>query len=219
MSPQMVSLSPPRQVAPNQQHSMAGAFALLWCWCWLCCLWLAPFATPAFAQSSQGSPSPRVALVVGNAQYPDRPLKNPVNDAELMRATLVGIGFEVIVLRNADRRTMLSGLRDFENKARSAEVALFYFAGHGAQVGGSNYLLPVGSQIQTETDVPDEAIEAASVLRRLEDARAKVALVILDACRDNPFTGASRSAARGLAHECPYRHHRRLRHRTGQHCR
>jgi formylglycine-generating enzyme required for sulfatase activity len=199
MSPQMVSLSSARRAARNQPFSSAGAIAFLWCGCWLCGLWLAPFATPAFAQSSQGSPSPRVALVVGNAQYPYRPLKNPVNDAELMRATLTGIGFEVIVLRNADRRTMLSGLRDFENKARSAEVALFYFAGHGAQVGGSNYLLPVGSQIQTETDVPDEAIEAASVLRRLEDARAKVALVILDACRDNPFTGASRSASRGLA--------------------
>jgi len=74
----------------------------------------------------------------------------------------------------------------------------FFFAGHGAQVGGSNYLIPVGGSIQSETDVPDEALDAASVLRRLEDARIKVALVILDACRDNPYAGASRSASRGL---------------------
>jgi branched-chain amino acid transport system substrate-binding protein len=141
----------------------------------------------------------RVALVVGNASYAERPLKNPVNDANLMDTTLRGLGFEVTVLRNVDRRALLTGLREFEAKARDAEVALFFFAGHGAQVGGNNYLLPVGGNLQSEIDVPDEAVEASSVLRRLEDARSRVALVILDACRDNPYAGSRRSASRGLA--------------------
>jgi TonB family protein len=94
---------------------------------------------------------------------------------------------------------MLDALREFETSARDAEVALFYFAGHGAQINGANFLLPVGSQIQGDADVVDEAIDATTVLRRIEATRARVGLVILDACRDNPYPGSMRSAARGLA--------------------
>lgn len=140
----------------------------------------------------------RIALVVGNSAYADKPLRNAVNDAELMQRTLKDLGFEVTLLRNADRRAMLGGLRDFEAKARNADVALFFYAGHGTQVGGSNYLIPLQAQIRAESDVPDEAVDAASVLRRIEDAKARVGLVILDACRDNPYAGASRSSSRGL---------------------
>ena len=141
----------------------------------------------------------RIALVVGNAAYTDRPLRNPVNDAQLMQATLRELGFEVQLATNVDRRGLLGALREFESRARGAEVALFYFAGHGAQVGGSNYLIPLNAPIRSETDVPDEALDAASVLRRIEEGRARVGLVILDACRDNPYPGANRSSARGLA--------------------
>jgi uncharacterized protein (TIGR02145 family) len=140
----------------------------------------------------------RVALVVGNSSYADKPLKNPVNDALLMQRTLKDLGFEVSLVRNADRKGMLVSLREFEAKARGAEVALFYFAGHGAQVQGANYLIPVGSAIRSDTDVPDEAVEADSVLRRIESAGSRVGLVVLDACRDNPFAGSSRSGSRGL---------------------
>ncbi len=143
--------------------------------------------------------SQRVALVIGNAAYSDRPLRNPVNDAQLMQGTLQRLGFEVRVATNVDRRGMLSALRDFEARARGAEVALFYFAGHGAQVGGANYLIPVNAPIRSETDVPDEALDASSVLRRIEEGRARVGLVILDACRDNPYPGSARSSTRGLA--------------------
>ena len=94
---------------------------------------------------------------------------------------------------------LLGALRDFEARARGAEVALFYFAGHGAQVGGANYLIPVNAPIRSETDVPDEAVDASSALRRIEEGRARVGLVILDACRDNPYPGAARSSTRGLA--------------------
>jgi formylglycine-generating enzyme required for sulfatase activity len=146
---------------------------------------------PAWAQ--------RVALVIGNAAYTDRPLRNPVNDAQLMQTTLRELGFHVQVATDVDRRGLLSALRDFEARARGADVALFYFAGHGAQVGGANYLIPVNAPIRSETDVPDEALDASSVLRRIEEGRARVGLVILDACRDNPFPGSARSSTRGLA--------------------
>jgi tripartite-type tricarboxylate transporter receptor subunit TctC/uncharacterized caspase-like protein len=176
-----------------QKHDSSTRLSLL--------LALALFLTllAAWPQPAQAQTGKRIALVVGNAAYADRPLRNPVNDANLMSTTLRDLGFEVVVLRNADRRALLAGLRDFEAKARDAEVALFFYAGHGAQVGGSNYLLPLNAQINAESDVPDEAVDAASVLRRMEDARAKVGLVILDACRDNPYQGATRSATRGLA--------------------
>ena len=85
----------------------------------------------------------RVALLVGNAAYAEKPLRNPVNDAELMQTTLQELGFDVSLLRNADRRGLLSGLRDFEAKARSADIALFFYAGHGTQIGGANYLIPI----------------------------------------------------------------------------
>ncbi len=137
--------------------------------------------------------------MVGNAAYTDRPLRNPVNDARLMQATLRELGFEVQVATDVDRRGLLGALRDFEARARGAEVVLFFFAGHGAQVGGANYLIPLNATLRSETDVPDEAVDASSVLRRIEDGRARVGLVILDACRDNPYPGANRSTARGLA--------------------
>lgn len=151
------------------------------------------------ASGIQSANAGRVALVVGNGSYQDRPLRNPGNDAALMQRTLSRLGFEVVVLRDADRKAMLVALREFEAKAKDADVALFYFAGHGVQVGGVNYLIPVRAQIRAESDVSDEAIDAGTVLRRIEDARAKVGLVILDACRDNPYAGATRSATRGLA--------------------
>ena len=164
---------------------------------WLRCLLLL-LCLAAWCNSSSAAQQ-RVALVIGNAAYDAKPLRNPVNDAELMQRTLRDLGFDVTLLRNADRRALLGGLRDFEAKARNAEVALFFYAGHGTQVGGSNYLIPLHAQIRAESDVPDEAVDASSVLRRIEDAKARVGLVILDACRDTPYAGASRSSSRGLA--------------------
>lgn len=176
----------------GQYHRSLGALYALWAWVVLACM--AAFS----GLPTQAATGPRVALVVGNAAYADKPLRNPVNDAELMQRTLQGLGFEVSLVRNADRRAFLAGLRDFEAKARNADVALFYFVGHGTQVGGNNYLLPLQAQIRSESDVPDEAVDASSVLRRIEDAKARIGLVILDACRDNPYIGSSRSSSRGL---------------------
>lgn len=141
----------------------------------------------------------KVALVVGNQRYSERPLRNPANDAALMERTLRSIGFEVAKIVDADRRSILAALRTFEQAARDADVAVFYFAGHGIQLSGNNYLIPINAQLAVESDLIDEAIPGESVLQRLEASRARVALVILDACRDNPFLSLSRSMTRGLA--------------------
>lgn len=141
----------------------------------------------------------RVALVIGNAAYKGGlALPNPVNDALLMEKTLQGMGFQVNVVKNGDRGAILKALRTFEADAKQAEVALFYFAGHGVQVEGNNYLVPIGIALESENDVRDQAVEAGSVLRRIEGTGTKIGLVILDACRDNPFVRKTRSISRGL---------------------
>jgi hypothetical protein len=141
---------------------------------------------------------PRVALVIGNSSYNDFPLVNPVNDADDMARTLAALGFKVIIRKNAGAREMRQAIREFAGELRRAQAGLFYFAGHGVQVKGSNYLVPVGADIQSEADIEDLAVDANYILRTMEDAQAEVNIVILDACRNNPFARSFRSAARGL---------------------
>ncbi|PJK29720.1 caspase family protein [Minwuia thermotolerans] len=145
----------------------------------------------------------RIALVIGNADYGAMgKLKNPVNDSRLMAGTLRDLGFRVIELVDADQREMKRGVRDFGRWLRRAGpdgVALFYYAGHGVQVSGRNYLLPVEAQILAEGDVDIEAIEAESIMAQMQHANTGVNIVILDACRNNPFQQGFRSASRGLA--------------------
>ncbi|MEI6300558.1 MAG: caspase family protein [Betaproteobacteria bacterium] len=141
----------------------------------------------------------RVALVIGNSAYKDSPLANPVNDATDMAKALQMAGFKVILKRNANSREMRQAIRDFGVELRRAQVGLFYFAGHGVQVKGNNYLMPVAAEIQSEADAEDLAIDANYALRIMEDAQVKVSIVILDACRNNPFARSFRSSARGLA--------------------
>jgi len=148
----------------------------------------------------------RVALVLGNSAYQNvPPLANPVNDAALMAETLRRAGFDVVDFRKnltalETRRT----LREFADKAADADIAVIYYAGHGIEVDGSNYLVPVDAKLERDSDVYDEAFSLDRVLVAVESAR-KLRLVILDACRDNPFaqtmkrTLATRSIGRGLA--------------------
>src|SRR6266566_9579849 len=123
----------------------------------------------------------RVALVIGNSSYNDFPLVNPVNDADDMARTLGALGFKVIIRKNAGAREMRQAVREFGGELRRAQAGLFYFAGHGVQVKGSNYLLPVGADIQSEADIEDLAVDANYILRTMEDAQAEVNIVILDA--------------------------------------
>jgi uncharacterized caspase-like protein len=141
----------------------------------------------------------RVALVFGNAAYKEAPLSNPVNDATDIARALGDVGFKVILKRNANTREMRQAIREFGSELKRAQVGLFYFAGHGVQVKGANYLMPVGADIQNEADAEDLAVDASYALRTMEDAQVRVSIVILDACRNNPFTRSFRSTARGLA--------------------
>lgn len=143
----------------------------------------------------------RTALVIGNSSYETiSPLKNPANDAQDMATTLRGLGFEVIHLENAERREMRRAVRSFESKLEEkGGVGLFYYAGHGAQVQDANYLIPVDADIRREYEVPDETISAQSVLDAMAFAGNELNIVILDACRNNPFPGATRAARNGLA--------------------
>jgi len=141
----------------------------------------------------------RTALVVGNSSYKTAPLKNPVNDARDMAQVLRESGFEVILKTNANQREMEKAVRNFGKRLRRGGAGLFYYAGHGIQVKGRNYLVPIGATIETEADVKYEAVDAGLILGKMEDAANDLNIVILDACRNNPFARSFRSAEQGLA--------------------
>ncbi|WP_035981355.1 caspase family protein [Bradyrhizobium sp. STM 3843] len=148
----------------------------------------------------------RVALVVGNSSYQNAPLlPNPANDAGAIAATLKGAGFDAVDLKlNLAASDMRRALRDFADQARDADIALVYYAGHGIEIDGTNYLIPTDARLERDTDIYDEAFSLDRVLLAIEPAR-QLRVVIVDACRNNPFadtmkrTVASRSISRGLA--------------------
>jgi uncharacterized caspase-like protein len=146
-----------------------------------------------------GSSERRTALVIGNSNYTSSPLKNPANDARDMAKTLEELGFTVIHKENAGLREMEKAVSDFEKQLRQGGAGLFYYAGHGIQVKGSNYLIPTDAEIETESDVRYKAMDAGQVLGKMEDAGNGLNIVILDACRNNPFGRSFRSAQQGLA--------------------
>ncbi len=144
----------------------------------------------------------RFALVIGNNAYPTAPLLNPVNDARAMAAVLQERGFTVITRLDADQRTLTSALREFGEKLKEGgpgTAGLFYFAGHGMQIKGRNYLIPVGASIEHEDEVAYQALDAQAVMDKMESAGNGTNIVILDACRNNPFARSFRSARQGLA--------------------
>jgi hypothetical protein len=143
----------------------------------------------------------RVALVIGNSNYQNTsPLKNPVNDANLMASSLEQAGFEVTKILDADYRTLKRAMLEFGRNLRSSpEAGLFYYAGHGVQVRGENYLIPVNARISDEDEVDLEAININSFLRVMDSSSSAINIVVLDACRNNPFARSFRSQSRGLA--------------------
>ena len=150
------------------------------------------------AQASANS-NQRVALVIGNAAYKEAPLTNPVNDARAIGQALQESGFTVILRENTDQRGMLSALREFGDKLRGGGTGLFYYAGHGMQIKGRNYLIPIGANVDREDEVAYSAVDAQAVLDKMESAGNAANIMILDACRNNPFVRASRSGQGGLA--------------------
>jgi uncharacterized caspase-like protein len=175
------------------------------------------FANHAIAQDARTAESPkrtiipsaterRIALVIGNAAYRNySPLQNPVNDARAISKALTQAGFKVTLRENASRIDMIRAVRSFGDSLAKDGVALFYFAGHGVQVSERNYLIPVDADIQREDEVQHFSLDAATVLEKMDRTQGRINLLILDACRNNPFGRTTRGFASGLAQmEAPY---------------
>ncbi len=140
----------------------------------------------------------RVALVIGNSSYANSPLANPVNDAKAMSAELKSLGFDVIEVRDAQLAQMRDAVASMGKKLAGMQgVALFYYAGHGLQINWHNYLVPVTAQLSTAAAVSRETLDVGEVVEMLKTSKSRVNIVVLDACRDNPFAG--QSSGRGLA--------------------
>lgn len=175
---------------PRRWAALFGAIAGL-ALCWL-------------AASSAAAAEPRVALVIGNGQYDASigQLANPTNDAAVMADKLGALGFRVIKLVNGDQKAMKRAISDFGEQLLQAgpdAVGLFFYAGHGIQIGGDNYLIPVDADLTREADAEIEAVNAQWVLQQMQYAGNRVNIVILDACRNNPLSRGFRSSSRGLA--------------------
>jgi formylglycine-generating enzyme required for sulfatase activity len=143
--------------------------------------------------------SNRTALVIGNSSYKSSPLKNHSNDAKDIADKLKKLGFDVVLRTDADKRSMVDGINLFAKKLARSEVGIFYFAGHGIQINNINYLIPVNSKVESESDVEFEGINAGRILGKMKEAGNRLNIVVLDACRNNPFARSFRSSAKGLA--------------------
>jgi hypothetical protein len=154
---------------------------------------VAPPPTPA-------QPSPRkVALVIGNGAYREAPLKNPRNDARAIAGKLGALGFEVMLGEDLGLREMTRLITRFGEKAAGTGVGMFFYAGHGMQVKGRNYLLPVDAQITSEASARSESVDLDQILDQLSGSGGQFSLVVLDACRNNPFERRFRGSGGGLA--------------------
>jgi uncharacterized caspase-like protein len=136
--------------------------------------------------AAQSGARARHALVIGNGAYPSLPLRNPGNDARAMAQALEALGFEVQLLLDAGWRRMIEGVQAFVTRTEQAEVRLVFYAGHGAQLRGRNYLIPVDAPMSSADELTARSLDAGEVLERMGRRRDGVNLFILDACRDNP---------------------------------
>jgi len=180
-------MSAPNQPAPLDLFRRLGALALA-------LVLGAALAGPSRAAVAE----PRHALVVGNASYANAPLTNPVNDARAVATALRKAGFIVDLKLNASQQQLQDAVTAFGDRLKAGGAGLFYFAGHGVQIKGRNFLLPVGAEIRREDEVPFKAVDVQMVLDKMDTAKNRVNVVILDACRDNPFARSTRSTGGGL---------------------
>lgn len=165
---------------------------------------LAERADPDRERNTQVKTTPKagLALVIGNSNYAVGRLNNPVNDARLIAETLRKLGFEVTPLFDASQAQMKRAIIEFSDKLEGDGgdgVGLFYYAGHGTQVDGRNFLIPVDAPVNRDKDLAVVAVEATSILEAMHAARNRLNFVILDACRNDPFPRGTRSATQGLA--------------------
>ena len=142
----------------------------------------------------------RVALVIGNAAYQyTAPLQNPLNDAQDMARVLTDLQFQVILTTNATLETMADAIFEFGERLKGGGVGLLYYSGHGLQVKGENYLIPIDANVMREDDIKRKTINAQDILDKMDEAKSHLNLVFLDACRNNPFPRRVRAVSRGLA--------------------
>lgn len=154
------------------------------------------FCTAVGASAQTVDATPRFALVFGNAAYtaPDQALKNSVSDARLMARTLRELRFDVRLREDVDRRSMLAAFQEFSESLRKTKgIGFLYFAGHGLQVNGRNYIVPIGAHLVRDVDAQKNALDVDTLLQGLRDTGARVNIIVLDACRNNPLLATGRS--------------------------
>ena len=156
----------------------------------------APAPTPTAAQARL----PRHALVIGNSQYPKGPLLNPKNDAQAVADRLRQAGFSVTLKLDSGRRELQESIRNYGDTLKADKgIGVFYYAGHGVQLNWRNFLLPVDAKIRSKADIQAEAVDLGLLLDGLTNARNALNLIILDACRNNPFGADFRTDDKGLS--------------------
>jgi formylglycine-generating enzyme required for sulfatase activity len=155
----------------------------------------------ALVAPAHAAPDKRVALLIGNARYNSGlpPLTNPPKDTAALEASLKKLNFSVQRITDGDQKAMGRAIKQFGTDAQDAQVAFFYYSGHGMQARDENYLIPISAHIETEAELDGEAINLRGVLRQIEDARPQNAVIVLDACRDNPVASKSKNASKGLS--------------------
>lgn len=160
----------------------------------------APDIAAAPITASRMPTGKRVALLIGNASYGQGMpvLTNPPKDVAALQTSLRKLNFDVQVVKDGDLKEMGRAIKGFGAKAQDAQVALFYYSGHGMQARDENYLIPVGSKVESEADLEIEALPVKALIRQIEDAHPQAALILLDACRDNPVALRGMLASKGL---------------------
>lgn len=150
------------------------------------------------AMAAQAPVDIRVALVIGNSSYPESSLSNPANDAKAMSASLRGLGFSVVELRDAQKQEMVAAVASMRELLRGKRgIGMLYYAGHGLQLDWRNYMVPVDARLTKASEVPAQTVDVNAVIDAFKVAGNRMNIVVLDACRDNPFVGGT--AAKGLA--------------------
>jgi uncharacterized caspase-like protein len=158
---------------------------------------LVPFG---FLEAAKGIDAPRIALIIGNSKYPDSPLINPLNDASSMAKGLKVLGFDVQILLDSNLKDLDNAIQSYSLKiSKSKAVGLFFYAGHGVQLAWRNYLIPVDARIDRIDDIPKQTFELNNMLLTLNKAQNPMNIIILDACRDNPFGKKLPTEQKGLS--------------------
>lgn len=188
-----------RRRFPRDWPSWLGLVLLLGFGIWSSPAGAASPPTATVTASAVKQTGHKLALVIGNSNYQTHPLKNAVNDAVLIAKTLSDVGFDVVQGTDLSQRQMYRLLDEFRDKAQSADVALIYYAGHGVQVRGTNYLIPIELVAKDEFDITSRGVNLDRIVDMFKTERGRINIIVVDACRDNPFGSARSFGSKGLA--------------------